>query len=380
MTRAATPREQVQSLLDKGLKLVFWPDERDWKGPRASNWLDDAINTPRTIDDYVEGHRVGIIHGDEISPGRFVVDVDLDWAEGVEIAKAMLPLTKFLWGRPSKRISHCLYTCPDTDGMFAYKDIGKDGATLIEFRSDVHQSMAPPSTWERNGKREPLAFVIDTEITYIESAAFLKRRVCLAAIGMLISRHAGRNGFGHEMRLAWAGVLLRAGISVNDLEVMGKAISKYCNNTEVDDVRRVLESTEKNLVVDGKKVKGGPALAKLLGAHGKEVVSRINEWLGLNKISSATKRASSFETAKRTSGALCRCSTSRSRTTNSPSACSFKKMAAVRIISKTVPLRNCGCASIASVTSVRHCHSLKSSSIVWRARTRFIRCATISTR
>ena len=49
---------------------------------------------------------------------------------------------------------------------------------------------------------------------------------------------------------------------------------------EVADVRRVLESTQVSLKSDKKKVKGGPTLAKILGAKGKTVVNRVQEWLG----------------------------------------------------------------------------------------------------
>lgn len=271
-----TPQEIVQSYLDRGLSLVFWPGIGDWKGPREKDWIDKKY----TLDDYHVGDRVGIMHGVEIAPGKYVVDVDIDYGPGVDIALAMLPATQFIWGRTSKKYSHCLYLCPDVIPMYAYKDVGKTGQTLIEFRADRHQAMAPPSVWEKEGKREPLTFVADKGMTFIDTASKLKQRVCLAAIGMLLAIHFGKNGFGHETRLAWAGFLLRAGISIDDLVTMGEAISRSCNNLEVFDVRRTLESTAANLARDGRKVKGGPALAKLLGDNGKAVVNRINEWIG----------------------------------------------------------------------------------------------------
>ena len=273
-------RTLVQSYFDRGFKLVFWPGSGDWKGPRERDWLERAAAGRYTIADYHEGDRVGLMHGVELSPGKFVVDVDIDWGPGVEIAKAMLPLTQFIWGRSSKKVSHCLYTCPDVIPMYAYKDVGKDGKTLIEFRADKHQSMAPPSIWEKDGRREPLTFMIDKELTFIDSAAKLKQRVCLAAIGMLLGIHLGKNGFGHEPRLAWAGFLMRLGVSDDDLQAMGVALSRHCNNTEEEDVARVIESTRKGLAADNKKVKGGPSLAKLIGEQGKAIVARINEWVG----------------------------------------------------------------------------------------------------
>src|SRR5688500_5369631 len=61
---------------------------------------------------------------------------------------------------------------------------------------------------------------------------------------------------------------------------MAMGMSAVTNNLETDDIRTVLESTAKNLKVKGQKVKGGPALAKLLGVDGKKIIARINEWLG----------------------------------------------------------------------------------------------------
>ncbi len=276
-----TPSQQlVKTYVDRGLKLVFWSGVGEAKGPREKNWLERASAGGYASSDYKEGDRVGIMHGVEVSPGRFAVDVDIDWGPGVEVAKALLPVTQFIWGRPSKRVSHCMYTTPDVIPMYAYKDVGKDGKTLIEFRADKHQSMAPPSIWEKDGKREALSFVVDKEMTFIESAAFLKQRVCLSAIGMLLAIHFGKNGFGHEARLCWAGFLMRLGLPDSDLRAMGLALSAHCNNQEVDDVERVIQSTRLNLAKDGKRVKGGKALALLIGDQGKLVVGRINEWVG----------------------------------------------------------------------------------------------------
>ncbi len=272
-----TGTEVVRSYLDRGLQIVTWPGNGEHKGPVG---VTDWLTREYTLDDYEEGYRVGIMHGVEISPGKFVVDVDIDYAPGMKIALSLLPVTQFIWGRASKKVSHCLYTCPDIIPMYAYKDIGKNGATLIEFRADKHQSMAPPSKWRKDGKEEQLEFVVDKDLTFVDSASKLKQRVCLSAIGMLLAKHFGYNGFGHETRMAWAGFLLRAGIAIEDLITMGEAISEVCNNKEIHDVRQVLNTTVTGLAKDGRKVKGGPALAKALGLHGKEVVNRINEWIG----------------------------------------------------------------------------------------------------
>lgn len=277
------PIAQVQQYLDKNYRLVFWPQIGDDKGPKGAagkGWTERHYG----IEDYKEGYRVGIMTGHELSPGKFIHDVDIDWAPGSVIATKLLPPTEFVFGRPSKKISHCFYTTPDPIRSYKYEDIDK--STLIELRgTKVNgelgvQSMCPPSVWTKDGKREELIFVRDGDPSHLDSSADFKQRVCLAAIGMLLAKHFGTNGFGHDPRLAWAGFMLRAGIPVEDIITMGEAISAYCNNTEIGDVRLTVESTHARMQAKEQKIKGGPSLAKLFGAHGKAIIARINEWLG----------------------------------------------------------------------------------------------------
>jgi hypothetical protein len=270
-----TPSDLVQDYLNHNYRLVFWPHVGDAKG-----WTEKSY----TLADYHEGYRVGILTGTEVAPGQWLHDVDIDWAQGSLIAQTLLPPTGFVFGRPSKRVSHCFYVLAEALASYRYEDIDK--TCLIELRGTKNngdiglQTMAPPSVWTKGTLREPLAFVRHDAPSFIESATFFKQRVCLSAISMLFAKHFGTNGFGHDVRLAWAGFLLRAGIGVEDLITMGEAISRETNNREVIDVRRSVESTAASLAIDGKKVKGGPALARLIGKSGKTVLARVNEWLG----------------------------------------------------------------------------------------------------
>jgi putative DNA primase/helicase len=283
-TAAMCPREVVATYFEMGLCPVFWSMNGDSKGPKEKDWPAKAAAGGYTLSDYRDGDRVGILTGVEISPGKFLHDVDIDWGPGVEIAKAMLPVTRFVFGRASKPTSHCFYLTPEALTSIEFRDI--DGTMLIELRGTKKdgtlgkQTMAVPSVWSKDGRREPLEFRVLAVPAFIAEVRLLPRRVCLAAIGMLLAKHLGHNGFGHEIRLAWAGFLLRAGLAAEDLITMGDAMSTYTNNREVGDVRTVVESTLAGLKDESKKVKGGPALASMLGKRGAEIIARINEWLG----------------------------------------------------------------------------------------------------
>ncbi len=271
-----TAADVVKGYLDQNYRVVFWPALGDIKGPRDKGWPDKIY----TLADYKEDCRVGLVTGVEVAPGRWLHDVDIDWAYGSLIAQSMLPSTGFVFGRQGKRVSHCFYTASEALTSFRYEDVDK--TCLIELRGTKLngalglQTMAPPSVWSKGQQREALAFVKHGAPAHLD-AADLKRRTCLAAVGMILAKHLGTNGFGHEPRLAWAGFLLRAGVARDDLVAMGEAMSTHCNNREVGDVRQVIDSTTIALAGDAKKVKGGPALAKLVG---KAVITRINEWLG----------------------------------------------------------------------------------------------------
>lgn len=274
-----TPQEVVQSYIARNFRVVFWPAIGDIKGPRVEGWPQRTY----TMDDYREGYRVGILTGTEVGPEKFLHDVDIDWAPGSLIAQSLLPPTSFVFGRPSKRISHCFYTLQEPVASMRYEDVDK--TCLIELRGTKNngdiglQTMVPPSVWSKDTHREALAFVRAEDPAHIESG-ILKHRVRLAAIGMIFAKHLGVNGFGHEPRLAWAGFLLRLGLSVDDTVAVGEAMSVYCKNLEVHDVRRSVESTASALAREGKKVKGGPALARIIGAQGKAVIRLVSEWLG----------------------------------------------------------------------------------------------------
>lgn len=288
----------VKAYLDAGFRCVFWPAIGDSKGPREEGWTRKVY----TLADYHDNYRVGIITGSEVAPGRWLHDVDIDWEPGSLIAQRLLPPTGFAFGRASKRVSHCFYTLPEASASYRYEDVDK--TCLIELRGtksdgDVGlQTMAPPSVWTKDGKREPLTFVAQTGVAFLEDPAALKRAVCLSAIGMLLARHLGKNGFGHEVRLMVAGFLLRAGVGVEEGIAVGEAISPFTNNVEVHDVRTAWESTAAALAKDAKKVKGGPSLAKHIGDQGKAVVARINEWLGRSDSHAVVLTAAPMDSAR----------------------------------------------------------------------------------
>jgi len=275
-------RQIVATLLRYGCKLVFWAG--DSKFPIGHEWPAKAAAGFWNLTNYHEGYQVGILTGTEFE-GQYLHDIDIDWAPGAAIALAFLPKTGFTFGRLSKPISHCFYVTSEGFPRIERKD-PTDDTFLIELRGTTEsgglgwQTMAPPSIWSMDGKREPLAFRGELgRPIFIDPQLFL-RLFNLASVGMLLARHMGSHGFNHDVRLAWAGFLLREGVTEDELILMGEQLLAHCNNRDTNDVRQVIKTTTTNLKDNTKKVKGGPALAELLGTHGKLIIATIRKWLG----------------------------------------------------------------------------------------------------
>lgn len=280
-----TPVEIVQDYFAKNFRVVFWPTVGDQKGPVEKDWQKRASNGGYAISDYHEGDRVGLITGVEVQQDKWLHDIDIDWAPGSHIALSLLPATGFIFGRASKEFSHCFYTLTKPLPSVRYEDVDK--TCLIELRGTKKdgtlgfQTMAPPSLWANNaGRTEQLIFRSHKDPLHVDADDIL-RRVILSATGMILAKNFGHNGFGHDARLAWAGFLLKIGVTAEELVAMGEAMSRYCNNLEISDVRRVVESTQANLA-SNKKIKSAKSLAALLGDHGQAIVFRILEWFGKN--------------------------------------------------------------------------------------------------
>ncbi len=274
--------EWLQKYLDRGFRLVFWPRGKDpttWKGPRDPGWPTKHYNP----EDYTPDCNVGVMLGTEIQPGRFLVDIDFDWTDGVSLTKGILPPTEFGFGRSSRQLSHAFYTTPEPIASKMFKDV--DGTVLVEIRSTKadeeigRQTMVPPSLHPTG---ETITMRLDGEIGHSE---ILPHRCVLYAIACLFYKHfrAGK-GFKHDVRLAVCGFLLGdCGMSEEDVIRIGSAVAQLTGNDPKDFALCVQTTAE--YVRSGKHYAGRAALIQELGGdkkdkEGKRIVSLIREWLG----------------------------------------------------------------------------------------------------
>jgi hypothetical protein len=122
----------------RGLAVVPIPEGR--KRPIVPAWQALRIR-PAQLDDYFNGspQNVGILLGE---PSGWVVDVDLDTPEAVELGSRFL-IPTLMSGRQSVPRSHWWYR---SEGARTERWKDTDGVTLVELRSTGCQSVVEPST------------------------------------------------------------------------------------------------------------------------------------------------------------------------------------------------------------------------------------------
>ena len=134
----ADVREQVAVYRQRGWYCV--PLRPRSKSPVNTDWPNLRIEAVEVKTHFSAKDNVGIILGE---PSRWLVDVDLDCHEAIELADQYLPPTAAITGRPSAPRSHCWYVAV---GASTEKHADpNDGSMIVELRSTGTQTVVGPS-------------------------------------------------------------------------------------------------------------------------------------------------------------------------------------------------------------------------------------------
>ena len=200
-------------------------------------------------------------------------------------ARLLLPETGLIFGRQSKPFSHFLYRSDPPIVTKRYVD-PLDHKTLVELRglsSDGTiglQTVVPPSVHEIG---EAVRFEEGFEGTpaNVDAEVLISavRRVAAAAV---LARHWPTKGSRHHAFLALAGVLARAGWSLEDAKAFHRAIYRCLWPTNPDIGCRGYRSAIHFREARGRggEITGVPTLHRLLD---KKVVDAALRWLGIDR-------------------------------------------------------------------------------------------------
>ncbi|MCD0462285.1 bifunctional DNA primase/polymerase [Roseiconus lacunae] len=137
-------REQVAIYRQRGWYCV--PLRPRSKSPARRDWTKLRLQ-PEV---FPENSNIGIILGE---PSGWLVDVDLDCPEAIELADQYLPPTSAITGRPSSARSHRWYVAV---GASTEKHTDGAGAMIVELRSTGAQTVVGPSIHPSGEEYDPL--------------------------------------------------------------------------------------------------------------------------------------------------------------------------------------------------------------------------------
>lgn len=280
-TQTMTTLQAAQRYTARGWRCIPVPPRT--KKPILDGWQELRLKAEDLPTHFSNGNNIGLLPGE---PSGNLTDVDLDAPEAVVVAPAFLPPTALIHGRPSKRTSHPWYVTDQVVETTKFQfDEGRRGeceakgkktTVLVELRSTGSQTLVYPSVhpsgeqyaWEHEG--EPARV----------SAADLTRRVRIVAACALLARHWPGEGSRHDAALSVAGMLLRAGWTINDADLFIVEAARAAGDEEAED-RKCAADTQAKLEAGDEEVTGRPRLIELLGDRGERVVATICKWWGL---------------------------------------------------------------------------------------------------
>ena len=246
------------------------------KRPEGSAWqtrVIDATTAPLHFNGAQQN--VGVILGPS---SRGLTDVDLDAPEAVVIGPYLLPPTRSIFGRASKRASHReYYTDLSTLHHGAVVQLkAPEGAMLVELRIGGGgmgaQTVFPGSAHKETG--EQIEWEDDGDPADVDGGDLLAC-VKLVAAAALIARRWPEQGGRHAAALTLGGFLARAGFPEPKIKLVAEAIARAASDEEWRDRRQAAEDAARQHRGGGRAF----GLPKLIEIVGEPAANKVAEWL-----------------------------------------------------------------------------------------------------
>lgn len=259
-------KEAARGYLDGGWVPI--PVQYKGKNPTVSEWQKRTTDSVNVEEEFYGDMNVGILLGE---PSGGLVDIDLDCDHAIRSAEHFLPATYSIFGRPSKLRSHHIYQVEDSGGTVKLVGPGNEG-TLVEYRAAGGQTVFPPSV---HVSGEQISFASEGDPARVQRGELLVAVKQLAAASLLASHW--NPGSRHNMSMALAGGLLKAGWGEGKVEHFIQGVCIAANDNEPEDRLRAVSDTVHRLFSE-RETTGWPRLSEMIG---ERVVEQVMKWLGI---------------------------------------------------------------------------------------------------
>ena len=272
--------QEARKLHAMGIAVIaLRPNE---KLPVRKNWQKARLREDELANEFSDpSSNIGILLG---APSNGLLDIDLDCEEARAVAPALLPQTSAKFGRPSVGIGHYLYRVdipPKGTKRFSF-----EGKNLAEIRSTGGQTMVPKSTHPSGESVAWFAEGAPSEVNFL----LLRHRVQLVCAATVLIRRYPAKGTRHDLSLAVAGALCKAGVQQDLAETFVRSVTEHVGDEEVEARVANVAGTYRK-VLDGEPIWELPKIEELLG---RKVGSILASFLGIK--SNAVARHEAAET------------------------------------------------------------------------------------
>jgi putative DNA primase/helicase len=277
-------REAAGDYRRRGWKPV--PIPKGKKHPVTTNW--PWLGFPDSAFPRIGGGGIGVQFG---KPSGGLCDVDLDCDEARELAPHFLPETAAIFGRKSTPRAHWLYVCDawKTSGRRAatpYDDPEpppgtEHGARMLEWRTGSinkktgkvkgAMSMFPPS---KHSSGERVRWDKDGEPATVK-ASELEESLGRLAVAVLLARHWPHAGKRQEAALIVGGMLARASLSADAIEVLVGRAAQVAGDEEWEGRGKSAAGAVARLA-SGEDTAGFPRMAEMWG---EKIARRAHDFL-----------------------------------------------------------------------------------------------------
>jgi hypothetical protein len=267
-----SPLETALGYIDRGWNPV--PILFRSKKPIGEAWHTRVIDE-NSAPQYFNGRQmnVGVLLG---ASSRGLTDIDLDSREAIAVAPYLLPRTRAIFGRASKRSSHWLYctNLSTTHETATLRLLAPDKTTLLELRigGDKGAQTVFPGSVHESG--EAIAWEEDGKPADVDGEGLIAAARLVAAAALL-ARSWPDQGGRHHAALIVGGFLARAGFPEPKIKLLVEAIARAAGDDEWRDRIKAAGDAGRNHQ-NGGRTYGLPQLVELVG---KPAAERVAQWL-----------------------------------------------------------------------------------------------------